>query len=246
MTSNSSAFEIDFSKTYEPLRKIYKVIHSDETRMWSFAFSSYFVLAVATLLIIRRTSIVVRSENNFRMSALHKFLAHLPILISTALLFYFSYTDIISISTQYSLFLLLFACDLILSNMISVLEYGIGRIQRFRGDPPNILEWSASLYFSRYNNAASAMYKEIIGLQLASIFLLNLNDAFGLHIRLIPSTTIGLLKIFHVLYYMIYPNGTYPFIFYLERIPEIITIAFAMLNLTLYTFGFIISGLSFL
>jgi hypothetical protein len=91
------------------------------------------------------------------------------------------------------------------------------------------------------------MYKDIVRLQLLSIFALNLFDGIGLaEYRFIPSTFVSILKIIHVVYYMIFPSEPYPFIFYLERIPEIAIIFFVSFHFLVYILGFIVSGPHFL
>jgi hypothetical protein len=140
--NTSKAFEIDFAKTYEPIKKFFQVVHSDKTRIWSFIFSTCeplltldFVFSCMTLIIIRRTTAIIERNLNFRMSALHKFACHFPVVVASALLLYYSIFKSLETSFLYTSFLIMFSVDLILSNMIGMIQDGLGRLERFRGEP---------------------------------------------------------------------------------------------------------------
>jgi hypothetical protein len=208
-----------------------------------------FLIAGLTLLVIRRTPNAIRPVSRVPIIGIRRFLVRLPIVLVCIVLLYFSFKvegDILLTSHLYTSFLMVFASDLIFTNILSVLEQGVGRIDNRRGgDPPNILEWCSSLYFSRVNGSSLAMYRHLIQLQLLSITIGNFMDGvnvFDMH-RFYPTAFIGLLKTAHAVYYMLYPVEPYPFIFFMERLPEMLIFTLIAFSFVIYAVGAIISGI---
>ncbi|KAI8930147.1 hypothetical protein BC831DRAFT_440583 [Entophlyctis helioformis] len=220
--------------------------------MSSVVSSAFFLVAGVTLVLVRRISSIAQPIQPRRLRFLPRLLLRLPVTLAAVMLM-FSFARLYALDElpensdlTFLLFFVLHCFDFVVSSFISVLETGRARHDEHQGEPPNVIEWGAALYFNADKlTSANSPVIVMIAIQLVQIVLTNtigIVDSVHKH-RLIPSMLVGLVNIAHAFYWtMLLQRPGYPAIFWIARIPEMLLVLYFGILGTAYVASRLVLG----
>ncbi|KAI8912806.1 hypothetical protein EDD86DRAFT_202260 [Gorgonomyces haynaldii] len=239
--------EVDLKLHFENIRKFLTTRDIPEQSLaFGFCFSLNFVLAVGTLIVLRKLPTVATPVQPLQLTPLRKALPRLFVLIGSIAILYYSFLDLSGNKIAYlsSCFFVFYCLDLIVDHILNLLEHGIAH-DIFRGDPPTLLEWAASLFFSNLSRGGEQqIYLQLIQIHVLQQVLSNLFGIFDLldQYRFVPSAVGGILNLMHFVYHVFDAQHSFPMLFYMERLPETIVFTFAGVLSVVYLLTKWISG----